>query len=65
MKRQYIIVGRKKGTTRWEEFGERAEPRNFYVEARFTWRPGLDNIAGAIEGLKERQPDWQFKAVRV
>ena len=64
MKRQYIIVGRRKGDSKWLEFDCNALPLT-YGGSRCTRRPGMDNLAVAIEGMKERQPDWQFKAVRV
>lgn len=61
MKREYIILGREIGAKKWLWFGEKAEPLQ---EPCCTWRPDLDNITGAVEGLKERNPRWEFKVVR-
>lgn len=63
MRRLYTIVGRRKGDPKWLEFGYKGLPRG-YGEDRCFWRPRLDNISGAIEGLRERNPKWEFKAVR-
>lgn len=64
MKREYIITGRKRGTKKWVEFGYKPEPR-CEGEERRTWRPDLDNIAGAMSLHRTWRPDWEFRAVRI